>query len=126
MNYDQVIQAAARGNEATPQGAETTSPFDAKDFAKRVYRGEIFTSDQVRQGDESLFVMIFLPLALIGEKERRQMIDNNVTLLYGEMKDASPRGINGYPCFMAVGTLTKDQHQAFREAYRDIVALLGE
>lgn len=123
MNYDQVIRAAARGHSKQEE-AERPS-FDAKEFAKRVYRGEIFTSDQVRKGDESMVQMIFLPLTLIGEEERKEMIAHDVTLLYGEMRDVCAHGINGYPCFMAMGGLTSAEHQAFLAAYRDILALLG-
>lgn len=125
MNYNEVIQTAARGDEVAPQGAERPA-FDAKDFARRVYRGEIFTSDQIAPDDMHLTRSIFMPILFMGEQDRQQMIDANVTLLYAYMRDACPQAVNGYPIFMSVDTLTCTEHEAFRKEIKAIIELLGE
>lgn len=99
--------------------------FDPAQFAKRVYRHEIFTSDMIAPEDQLLTTSIFLPLAMLTSEQREQMIAEKVSCFYAERSEALDRSVNGYPMFMGFGTLTVDQHVAFHAEYMKIVELLG-
>ena len=100
--------------------------FDPKAFARRVYRGEVFLSDMVKDEDARLLAAIFMPLMMMTNEQRDQMLAENVSCLYGEMSQAMDRGINGYPMFMTFCTLSADQHKAFIVEYMRLLKLLDE
>ena len=97
---------------------------EIKTLAKRMYANEIFTSMQVRE--ENLLQMIFMPLMFMDTVARRQMVEDDITHFYSEMKDASPRGINGYPMFMSVATLTRTEAAKLVEVYNQILKTMDE
>lgn len=100
--------------------------FDPKAFAKRMYRREVFLSDMLHSNDASLLCSVFMPLPFLNEEGRHDLRDRDVTCLYGEMKDAAPIGINGYPMFYAYGTLTREEHRAVIAEYNALLELLEE
>jgi len=80
---------------------------DLKEIAKGIHRGEIFTSNHVRQNESpDILGMIFMPLVFMNEKDRKDLIEKKVTVFYANMKDAAPRSINGYPIFFSMSYLT--------------------
>ena len=42
------------------------------------------------------------------------------------MKDAFPRGINGYPCFGSVAYLTREEAEIFDDYYKKIEKAINE
>ena len=100
--------------------------FDAKAFAKRVYRHEIFTSDMVRPHDKRLLSSIFMPIIFMTEEQRQDMIARDVTCLWAETSDALDRAVNGYPMFADFGVLTRAEHTAFVEEYNKLLEILGD
>lgn len=106
--------------------SEQAVTFDAKAFARRIYRREVFLSDMVRPEHIPLLGTVFMPLALLDEDGRKDLRERDVTCLYGEMKDAGINSINGYPIFSAFGTLTREEHSAALLEYRSLLELLGE
>ena len=106
--------------------SEQAVTFDAKAFARRIYRREVFLSDMVRPEHIPLLGTVFMPLALLDEDGRKDLRERDVTCLYGEMKDAGINSINGYPIFSAFGTLTREEHSAAITEYRNLLELLGE
>ena len=106
--------------------SEQAVTFDAKEFAKRIYRREVFLSDMVRPEHVSLLGAVFMPLAFLGEDGCKDLRERDVTCIYGDMKDAGSNSINGYPIFSAFGTLTREEHSAAITEYRNLLELLGE
>lgn len=100
--------------------------FDPKAFARRMYRREVFLSDMLHPNDASLLCSVFMPLLFLSEEGRQDLRDRDVTCLYGEIKDASAVGINGYPMFCAYGTLTREEHRAVIAEYSALLELLEE
>ena len=105
---------------------EQAVTFDAKAFARRIYRREVFLSDMIRPEHIPLLGTVFMPLALLDEDGRKDLRERDVTCLYGEMKDAGINSINGYPIFSAFGTLTREEHLAAILEYHSLLELLGE
>ena len=106
--------------------SEQAVTFDPKEFAKRIYRREVFLSDMVRPEHVPLLGTVFMPLAFLDEDGRKNLRERDVTCLYGDMKDALPNSINGYPIFSAFGTLTREEHAMAIAEYRNLLELLGE
>ena len=106
--------------------SEQAVTFDAKAFAKRIYRREVFLSDMVRPEHASLLGAVFMPLVFLDEDSREDLRERDVTCIYGDMKDAGSNSINGYPIFSAIGTLTREEHSAAILEYRSLLELLGE
>ena len=82
------------------------SKHDLKEIAKGIHKGEIFTSQHISPNEASnILGMVFMPLMLMGEADRQQMIVQKATVFFAYNKDAGPRSINGYPIFMSVNWL---------------------
>jgi hypothetical protein len=71
------------------------------EIALGIFKNDIFTDRHVREGDQNLMTMIFMPLGFL---DKRQILDlqrkARPGLLYAHMRNAGPRAINGYPMFM--------------------------
>lgn len=97
---------------------------ETKKLALAMYRGEIFTSMQVKE--PNMLPMVFMVLTLMNEVQIRSLMSSGVVHFYAEMKDASPRGINGYPCFFNASTLTAEDATAIIDQYNKIVKTMEE
>lgn len=95
---------------------------EVKDLARRVYRNEVFTSDQVDPPD--MIPNVFMVFALMKPEDQEELIEKRASLLYAKMKDAGPRSVNGLPVFFSMSWLNETDHWRFRDAYREIVKLL--
>lgn len=99
---------------------------EVNDFAKRIYRNEIFTSWMIRKGDEHLLECIFMPLIFLDDVTSKQLQADQITHFWAEMSEAGPRSINGYPIFMGMGTLTQGDAERIHAKYLAIRELLGD
>lgn len=91
------------------------------DLARAAFRGAIFTSLQVRPGDEKLIPSIFLVLALMDGTAREEFLKHKPAMLYADMADASPRSVNGYPSFFSLNFLNIEETNVFMDKYNAIV-----
>lgn len=98
---------------------------EIKEIAKGIYRGEIFSSMQIREEDAHMVLNIFMPLAFMPPIDRKQLMINEIAHFYGEMKDAAPKSINGYPVLFSLNCLSKDDSTKVIEEYKKIVNILG-
>lgn len=87
--------------------SETYTNEELTELARQLYRGEIFTSTQVRKEDLSSISMIFLPLAFAADVLRETIANQKPEVVYAKMNDALPRGINGYPMFTSCAFFNK-------------------
>jgi len=78
--------------------------------------GHLFTSAHLRPGDEQLIQSIFMPLAFGAFAERSKSYLEKVGLLWEHMSQAGYRGINGYPTFMSLRVMHKDDWERARKA----------
>ena len=107
---------------------------ELKEIAKDMYHNVIFSNMHIRPNDSHLTMSIFMTFAMIGpgmhsDGERESAIDGvleeefynkwleNIGMIYEYMEKASPRGINGYPMFMSVNYLDKEDTKKVLEYY---------
>lgn len=94
------------------------------ELARQLYRGEIFTSAQIRQGEEQMVPMIFLPLSFATDEVIAMIERDKPHVIYGELKDALPRGISGYPCLPNCAFLSKAEWDTVYAKYEKIKAAM--
>lgn len=87
----------------------------AKDYSE----GKVFSNLQIKDGDERLMLIIFMPLAL----STTDLSDGTYCLVYEYLdKSNTKRGINGYPTFSSCNFLTKEEFKIFRDYTNKIIA----
>jgi hypothetical protein len=93
------------------------------DIASGIFRGEIFTDRHIRESDFSLITNIFMPLIFMDESQGFYLA--KAGMLYSYMKEASPTGINGYPCFFSLSLLNDEDAKIVWQMYDDIVVAIA-
>lgn len=101
-----------------------TTPEQIDELAKRIYRGEVFTSDQLK--NPGLLGMVFLPLAFMGEEAKAKMAEEKPAMFWAPMSAAFPRSINGYPMFGEVHLVNEEDRQKVWARVKEIEELLGD
>ncbi len=91
---------------------ERLDPDELKKFAVDLFSGKIFTSFHIRPGDERMGVQIFVPLLFLDDAGRKDLKKRKPHVFYEYLSEAGPRSINGYPIFMSVRTLGKEDWDA--------------
>ena len=86
-----------------------------KDLARKCYRGEVFTSNQVQ--DKSMLSTVFMVFGLLDPVQSKDLAKEKPVLIYSYMKDSSDKGINGYPCFWSAGFLNVEETKMFEKYY---------
>lgn len=101
----------------TPTPTKEMSQEEIIQFAKDLIANKYWMTDQMRPNEqESMLMMIFLPLAMMSPEQHKEFVKEKPAILFGKLKDAMPRSINGYPIFHTMGYLTTPQYVAVRKA----------
>lgn len=119
------IEIESGESAAEPQYIRKTDE-EVNELAKQGYRGEIFFSWQIREHDMNLLGMIFMPIMFLNDIQRKEWLRDGAFHFYGLMSEASPRGINGYPMFMGMGMLNKEDSHRVHKRIVEIMELLGD
>jgi hypothetical protein len=93
---------------------------ELKQIAEDMYKDLIFTSNHVRKEDSSLLSTIFMPLAFMDEKTRKEWKKNTPYIFFEYMSKAGPRAINGYPIFWSAQYLYEDDYKKVLDYYNKI------
>jgi hypothetical protein len=96
-----------------------------RDLADRIYKGEVYCSWWIRKGDEHMLPSIFMPLMFMEEKDRKDLMEQQVSFFYANMNSSAPRSVNGYPIFYEVGYLNKNEHEVLYDIYTRITAAVA-
>jgi hypothetical protein len=80
-----------------PKPIPRMDPKKLDDFVRDCVEGRIFTSAQIEQPD--MLNMVFMVIALGGMSQISNPEEIGIAWEY--MDKASPRGVNGYPCFFS-------------------------
>lgn len=99
---------------------------EINDLAKQGYRGEVFFSWHIREHDMHLLPSIFMVINFLDEVTRKEMQRDNIRHFYGNMSEAAPRAINGYPSFFSMGMLNQEDAQKIHNRIMEIMELLGD
>lgn len=98
---------------------------EIKTIALGLIDGSLFCDRQIRPQERDMMMqMVFMPLIFLGETEIKHMVDNEADMLYSEMKDAMPTGINGYPCFGSFRWLDRSDTAKVLDKYQKIKAAM--
>ena len=65
-----------------------------------------------------------MPLALITKKQAQELVKQKVEVFYEEWSKAMYRGINGYPMFVSLRSLTRDDYNLVVDEYNKLKAAL--
>ena len=82
---------------------------ELRQLALDIVGGSVFTDRHVPDHDKGILGSIFMPLMLMSDEQRQELVDNDVTLLYEYLSQANNMGINGYPSFMSMQYLTNTE-----------------
>lgn len=86
-----------------------------------------FLSNSIpRDEQKDMLPMVFMPLIVMEKEEYKKMVDNDVQCLYEEWSKAGPRSINGYPMFMSMGMLTREDCRRAFDIVNKLKAAMGE
>jgi len=96
---------------------------ELKKLAQEMYRGEIFCDRQVSSPED--IEMVFIPLALMDNKERARLRKAKANFIYEYMSKAGPRSINGNPIFMSCRFLTEPETEKLLQFYKKISEALA-
>ena len=70
--------------------------------------------------EPDMLTMCFMILAFMDQENRKQLITNKIAHLYEYMDKASPRSINGYPCFLSANYIDEDDWAKVRARIKQI------
>lgn len=77
-------------------------------LAMGVRAGTVFGSWMLAEEDQRLLPTIFMPLMGLDDLHRKKMLRDGVVHLWGDLRDAVQRSINGYPIFTKMGFLDRE------------------
>ena len=100
------------------KGHKSLTEAEVKDLALRIFRGEVFTSSQVRKEDWELLRIIFMPLGMMEDKDIARLSKQGAVLLYADMEEAMPRSINGYPIFPSFSWINKEDAEKVTQKFK--------
>jgi len=91
---------------------------ELKQLALDIYSGEVFTDKQCE--NKSFIDHIFMPLAFMDKKARKQFNKNKPFLIFEYINKACPVAINGMPTFLSCQYLDKESFEKMQEYYKKI------
>jgi len=93
---------------------------DINALAEDIYKGNVFTSNQIRKEDMGMLPVIFIPLALAGPKLIEDMKREDPGMIYEHFSEAGTRSINGYPTFFSFHIVSQEDANKVWEKYEQI------
>ncbi|MDO9356636.1 MAG: hypothetical protein Q7T55_23255 [Solirubrobacteraceae bacterium] len=89
-------------------------------MAEDIYRDRVFTSDHLRQGDLNILPVIFMPLVFADKKLREEMQKDGPGMIYEHLSEAGPSSFNGYPTFVSLHIVSKEDTKKVWETFEQI------
>ena len=85
-----------------------------REFVLGVCDQRIFTSDFIRRPEELRMVFMVVGLGGFADWTREELAQ--IGCFWEYMEAAGPRAVNGYPMFMSVRVMNKEDHERARKA----------
>lgn len=83
---------------------------ELRQVALDLYKGQIFTSEHIRESEvERMLPIVFMVLGFMEKAELEAMSERDVVVFYEYYSQAGPRSINGYPMFTSCYQLTREE-----------------
>lgn len=100
---------------------------EVMDFAKKVYRHELFVSWSLDR--RTPLHLVFPVLTFMNDRQRRQLGRSKAHFVYSDMRERGngPVAVNGYPiCFGPTGFWSKEDGMRVHAKYEEIRKTLGD
>lgn len=81
---------------------------EIKQMALDLRAGRIFTDRDLPKEDAHLLTSVFIILGLLDNEAIAEIKNNPPAMIYEYMSEAGPRSVNGYPMFMSMKMLSKE------------------
>ena len=91
------------------------TPEEIKELATDTFKEKVFFSTMLREIDKHLLTSIFMPVMFMDNIQIKQLEKDEVVGFYEYFEKALPRSINGYPMFMSMKSITKDDLEKVQE-----------
>lgn len=98
---------------------------ELRTLAKDLADGKVFTDRHIPENDPNLLTAVFMILIFLDDKQREEMENDNITLIYEYLDKAGSRSINGCPSFMSLQMLNKDdmvKMHGYYNKYKELMA----
>lgn len=89
-------------------------------LAEDIYKGHVFTSNQIRKEDMGMLFVIFMPIVFAGPTFIEDMRKDNMGMIYEHFSEAGPRCVNGYPTFVSLHIISQEDTNKVWEKYEQI------
>lgn len=126
---EETLRPSNSGKSAEEYKGTTTEPYkcktvqEIKEIALGIYKGQIFTSNQVK--DLSVLGLIFMALSMSDENYKNWMKENDIYIIYEYIDKCLPtRSINDYPIFTSHSHLNKEDAIKVEEKFNEIKKVL--
>jgi hypothetical protein len=96
---------------------------ELEQLAQDVIADKVFTSMQVRRMED--MTMVFMMLAFLEREDVEWLKSQDIYFFYEYMDKALPRSINGYPCFLSMQYLSREDYNKLAKRYDEIKNLLA-
>jgi len=93
---------------------------ELKKIALGIFKGEIFTSWNIRPEDQHLLPLIFMPLGFIKPEQIKELEEKKIVAVFEYLDKALPKTVNGYPIFMSCQLLTQEEAEKVIKYYNEI------
>lgn len=84
------------------------TPEAIKQLALDAFKQNVFFSTMILEHDLHLTSSIFMTLLFLDEHQIKAFEKNNIAAVYEYYDKSLPRSINGYPIFMSMNSITKN------------------
>ena len=82
---------------------------ELKQLAMDIVDGKVFGTWNIREADAANLVgMVFMPALFLSEEQRKQLKEADIVHFYEYFDKAGPRAVNGYPMFMSMNSLARE------------------
>lgn len=106
-----------------PEHYARKSNREIRELAAGIHAGSIFGSWMIRPAD--MIPNVFMCLRFMDDIQTKMMQRDDIVHVYGYIKDAAPRSINGMPIFYSMYMLNIEDVNRVKEALKQLEAFMG-
>jgi hypothetical protein len=94
---------------------------ELKQIAIDLFEGRIFTDRHLKSMEDARMVFMLIPLGAFAEAPPEYI--DNIGMIYEYLSEAGPRSVNGYPSFLSLRVLSKEQTEKMLNFYDEYIKL---
>ena len=96
------------------------TPEEIKELATDTFKEKVFFSTMLQEGQEHLLTSVFMPVMFMDNKQIKDVEEKNIVAFYEYFEKATPRSINGYPMFMSMHMINKEDLTEVQELIKKL------